>query len=167
RRHRLLRLLGDLLPVRLRHSRAPGGVRGRGGVVDHRGRRHDRPVASELLGVHRAGVEAMTAPAPRPLRLAVTLMLVAAVASLGQAVLARVMADRIRSLALLGAVRNSVTGPFLAASAAEFTIVAAVVTGLAGAGLWAWLAVSAGRRRTWVRVAATVLAGLTVLVLVA
>jgi len=109
----------------------------------------------------------MTAPAPRPLRLAVTLMLVAAVASLGQAVLALVMADRIRSLALLGAVRNSVTGPFLAASAAEFTIVAAVVTGLAGAGLWAWLAVSAGRRRTWVRVAATVLAGLTVLVLVA
>ncbi|HLQ82157.1 MAG TPA: hypothetical protein VK103_01370 [Bacillota bacterium] len=124
-------------------------------------------MAPELLGVHRAGVEAMTAPAPRPLRLAVTLMLVAAVASLGQAVLALVMADRIRSLALLGAVRNSVTGPFLAASAAEFTIVAAVVTGLAGAGLWAWLAVSAGRRRTWVRVAATVLAGLTVLVLVA
>lgn len=103
---------------------------------------------------------------PRPLRPAVTLMLVAAVASLGQAALALVMADTIRSLARLGAVRNSVTGPFLAASAAEFTIVAAVVTGFAGAGLWVWLAVSAGRRRTWVRVTATVLAGLTVLGLV-
>lgn len=104
---------------------------------------------------------------PRPLRLALLLMLVGAAASLTQAVLTVVMWDRIWNMAFLVSLTpDMVTGPFLATVDAGFATGYGLVVGVLGLGLWLWMARSTHKGRRWVRVVAIVFGCLAVVSLV-
>jgi hypothetical protein len=118
------------------------------------------PWASDNLPQHpMAGYEPEPVERPRPVALAVRLMLVGAVLSAIGALFTLTQIDEIRDT-----IEDD--NPSFSASevdtAVNVAVGSTVVVGLIAVGLWVWMAIKNGEGRSWARVVASVLGGLNI-----